>query len=97
MKNHLRIDIGQRVHFGRKRAFFTHRRPHAAPVVDGLFQLGQGQIHITILTVSRVAGDIAARDRVQNCHHAEAATGEGGIKRERLETQPDLIRHRNDE
>jgi hypothetical protein len=62
-----------------------------------LFQLGQGQIHSAILTVSRVAGDIAARDRMQNCHRAGAATGKGRIKRERLETQPDLIRHRNDE
>jgi hypothetical protein len=62
-----------------------------------LFQFGQGQIHNIILTVSRVAGDIAARDCVQNCLRAEAATGEGRIKRERLETQPDLIRHRNDE
>jgi len=97
MKNHLRIDIGQRVHFRRQCAFFTHRRSHAAPVVDGLFQFGQGQIHRVILTVGRAAGGVTARHCVQNGHRAERATGEGCIKPELLKAQPDLIRYRDDE
>ena len=49
MEDHQRIDISKRVDLGGQRALFPLGRPHAAPVVNGLFEFGECQIHADIL------------------------------------------------
>lgn len=49
MEDHRRIHIGQCVHFCRQGALFPLGGPHAAPVVNGLFEFGERQVHTAIL------------------------------------------------
>ena len=49
MEDHQRIHIGQCVHFSRQGALLPLRRPHPAPVVNGLFEFGECQVHAAIL------------------------------------------------
>ena len=49
MEDHQRIHIGQCVHFCRQGALLPLGGPHAPPVVNGLFEFGECQVHAAIL------------------------------------------------
>ena len=49
MEDHQRIYIGQCVHFNRQGALLPLGGSHAAPVVNGLFEFGERQVHAAIL------------------------------------------------
>lgn len=59
---HQCVDPGQIIHFRRQRAFFTGRRTLRAPVVDDLFEFGQGDIHGYIVRAAPHAVKGLARD-----------------------------------
>ena len=45
MEDHQRIDISKRVNLGGQLALLPLRRPHAAPIVNRLFEFGKSQVH----------------------------------------------------
>ncbi|MNR79330.1 hypothetical protein D3C72_100370 [compost metagenome] len=49
VKNHQRVQMGERVDLRRERAFLTAGGTQRAPIVDRLFQLGQCDIHPAIV------------------------------------------------
>ena len=85
MEDHLRIHIGQCVHFCRQGALLPLGGPHAAPVVNGLFEFGECQVHAVILpALGSEAEPQLIRDRN---HEVRTQVAHKGGRRDGCENQ----------